>query len=200
MHPGETNPMGYLGTKYTLLDCWPGMIFPGIKNHCRQPADWQIIYYHWWSGQDQHCQNGNYRGMPSSSVLEPILFLYHHTRENRYLSFAKYIVEQWETPDGPGLISKALNGTAVADRFPFPSSWWSYENGQKAYEMMSCYEGLLELYRITGQPEYLKAVELAVQNIMDTEINLAGSVPPLSAFIMAWNGKRNLLTTPWRPA
>jgi len=38
------------------------------------------------------------------------------------------------------------------------------------------------LYRITGQPEYLKAVELAVQNIMDTEINLAGSGTAFECF------------------
>jgi DUF1680 family protein len=133
-------------------------------------------------GKTNIVKTGNYRGMPSSSVLEPIVFLYRHTGEERYLNFAKYIVEQWETSDGPGLISKALNGIAVADRFPFPSSWWSYENGQKAYEMMSCYEGLLELYRITGQPEYLKAVQLAVQNIIDSEINLAGSGTAFECF------------------
>lgn len=41
--------------------------------------------------------------------------------------------------------------------------------------MMSCYEGLLELYRVTGEANYLKAVESAVKNIISTEINIAGS-------------------------
>jgi len=45
----------------------------------------------------------------------------------------------------------------------------------KAYEMMSCYDGLLELYRITGEPSYLKSVEMAVRNIIESEINIAGS-------------------------
>jgi DUF1680 family protein len=40
---------------------------------------------------------------------------------------------------------------------------------------MSCYEGLLELYRITGKEEYKHTVELAWENIRDTEINIAGS-------------------------
>lgn len=127
-------------------------------------------------------KTGNYRGMPSSSILEPMVLLYRHTNEKRYLDFAKYIVAQWETADGPKLISKAASGVNVADRFPFPKSWWSWDNGQKAYEMMSCYEGLLELYRITGEPSYLKSAELAVQNIIDTEINVAGSGTAFECF------------------
>jgi uncharacterized protein len=63
----------------------------------------------------------------------------------------------------------------VSERFPHPDTWWSYENGQKAYEMMSCYDGLLDLYRITGEPKYLEAVRSAVRNIIDDEINIAGS-------------------------
>ena len=120
-------------------------------------------------------KTGNYRGMPSSSILEPMVYLYRRTGDVRYLDFSKYIVEQWETSDGPKLISSALSGTPVSERFPQPAEWWSYENGQKAYEMMSCYEGLLEMYRITGETNYLKAVEAAVRNIIDNEINIAGS-------------------------
>ncbi len=127
-------------------------------------------------------KTGNYRGMPSSSILEPMVLLYRHTGEMRYLEFAKYIVAQWETADGPKLLSQALNGKNVADRFPFPESWWSWDNGQKAYEMMSCYEGLLELYRITGESSYLKSAEMAVQNIIDSEINVAGSGTAFECF------------------
>lgn len=117
---------------------------------------------------------GNYRGMAASSVLEPICLLYTRTKDKKYLNFAMEIVQQWETPEGPQLISKA--GVNVAERFPKPASgWYSWAQGQKAYEMMSCYEGLLELYRITGNPEYKAAVEKTWQNIKDTEINVAGS-------------------------
>ena len=132
-------------------------------------------------------KTGNYRGMPSSSILEPIVYLYRRTGEPKYLDFAKYIVEQWETPEGPKLISSALAGVPVALRFPHPASWWSYENGQKAYEMMSCYDGLLELYRITGEASYLKAVEMTAANIISDEINIAGSG---SAFECWYNGAK----------
>ena len=127
-------------------------------------------------------KTGNYRGMPSCSILEPMVFLYRRTGNKKYLDFSRYIVEQWETENGPGLINKALAGVPVSERFPHPSVWWSYENGQKAYEMMSCYEGLLELYRITGEQSYLKAVEMAVRNIIESEINIAGSGTAFECF------------------
>ena len=63
---------------------------------------------------------GNYIGMPSSSVLEPVMYLYNRTRQDKYLDFAKYIVKQWETPEGPRLISKAIADIPVAGRFPHP--------------------------------------------------------------------------------
>ena len=137
-------------------------------------------------GKADIIKTGNYRGMPSSSVLEPIVLLYRHTGEQKYLDFAQYIVDQWETEDGPKLISKALENIPVSERFPFPKTWWSWENGQKAYEMMSCYEGLLELYRITGKAEYLESAKKAVENIIETEINTAGSG---TAFECFYHGK-----------
>ena len=135
---------------------------------------------------------GNYIGMPSSSVLEPVMYLYNRTKEKRYLDFAKYIVGQWETPGGPQLISKAIADVPVANRFPHPKTWFSRENGQKAYEMMSCYEGLLELYKVTGNPLYLSVVEKTVGHIVREEINVAGSG---SAF-ECWYGGKERQTQP----
>lgn len=118
---------------------------------------------------------GNFRGMPSSSVLEPIVLLYNRCKEKRYLDFAEYIVQQWETEKGPQLVGKALARIPAAERFPHPSSWWSWENGMKAYEMMSCYDGLLELYQTTGKAEYLTAVQNSVNSILQSELILTGS-------------------------
>ena len=75
---------------------------------------------------------GNYVGMPSSSFLEPVMYLYNRTKEDRYLDYAKYIVEQWETPEGPQLISKAKSGVPVANRFPHPKTRFSRKNWQNA--------------------------------------------------------------------
>ena len=137
-------------------------------------------------------KKGNHRGMAASSVLEPITQLYVRTADKRYLDFAQEIVREWETEDGPQLIAKA--GTDVGKRFPKPKSHFGWEQGQKAYEMMSCYEGLLELYRLTGKPEYRQAVEKTWENIRDTEINIAGS----GASIEVWFGGKSLQTLPVR--
>lgn len=135
---------------------------------------------------------GNHRGMAASSVMEPICQLYVRTSDKKYLDFAEEIVREWELPDGPQLLSKALNDVDVAKRFPKPKSWWGYEQGQKAYEMMSCYEGLLELYRITGKEPYRKAVEKVWENIYQTEINVVGS----GASSECWFGGKKLQTLP----
>ena len=110
--------------------------------------------------------------MAASSILEPIVLLYARTQQKRYLDFAEEIVRQWETEDGPQLLSRA--SVDVGKRFPKPKSWFGWEQGQKAYEMMSCYEGLLELYRITGNIKYKTAVEATWKNIRENEINVAG--------------------------
>ncbi|GEO10154.1 glycoside hydrolase family 127 protein [Segetibacter aerophilus] len=132
-------------------------------------------------------QKGNHRGMAASSVLEPITMLYARTNDKRYLDFAEEIVSEWESPNGPQLISKA--DVNVGERFPIPEkNWFGYEQGQKAYEMMSCYEGLLELYRLTGKEAYRTAVEKVWENIKNTEINVAGS----GSSMEAWFGGKKL--------
>lgn len=133
---------------------------------------------------------GEYLGMPSSTVLEPIMSLYNKTGDRRYLDFASYIVAQWETPDGPRLISRA--DVPVALRFPHPKEWFTYENGQKAYEMMSCYEGLLEYYKVTGNEADCEAVLKAYSHILEEEINVAGS----GSAVECWYGGRALQTVP----
>ena len=121
---------------------------------------------------------GQWTGLAACSILEPMVLLYRRTGEDRYLEFAQYIVRQWEAAKGPDLLRKALAGKSVYDMFPGPDpKQKGYMSGglSKAYEMMSCYEGLLELYRVTGQPEYLQAVKHVAANIAATEITILGS-------------------------
>lgn len=179
------------GTKYCLLGLLDHYDLTGYDNSliaARKLADNLINEI---KKKDNRVVNkGNYRGMAASSVLEPIVRLYSRTNAKVYLDFAEKIVSEWETPEGPQLISKA--GTNVADRFPQPRMWYSPQQGQKAYEMMSCYEGLLELYRITGREQYKNAVEKTWENIRDTEINIAGS----GASEEMWFGGKQRQTIP----
>lgn len=131
---------------------------------------------------------GMHHGMASCSVLEPVVWLYKRTQDQKYVQFARHIAAAMEDfEDSPKLISKALGGVAVAERFPHPDPWWSWNNGIKAYEMMSCYQGLLDLYEVTGHKPYLQAAEATARNIMADEINAAGSG---AAFECWYHGKR----------
>lgn len=131
---------------------------------------------------------GMHHGMASCSVLEPIVWLYQRSHDEKLLTFAKHIAAAMEDfDDSPKLVSKALAGVPVAERFPHPDPWWSWKNGIKAYEMMSCYQGLLELYQVTGREVYLQAAEITAQGIIADEINIAGSG---AAFECWYHGKR----------
>jgi DUF1680 family protein len=177
------------GRKYSMLGLLSYFDLTGdskVLQACCRMADHLMTQTG--AGKTDIVATGNYRGMASCSILQPIVLLYNRTGDARYLNFAEYIVKQLE--DATQLLRKAETGIAVAERFPHPQSigesWFSRYNGQKAYEMMSCYEGLLELYQVTGNPTYLSATEKAVQNIIDTEINIAGSG---SAFECWYHGK-----------
>ena len=181
------------GRKYTMLGLVAWYDLSGDKNALKAACG---VLDHLMSevgeGKRDIISTGNYHGMASSSVLEPTVYLYVRTKNEAYLDFAKYIARRLNDADGPELIRKAMEGVNVANRFPHPKVWWSAENGHKAYEMMSCYEGLLELYKVTGEKQYLAAVERVVENIIATEINIAGS----GAAFECWYGGVERQTLP----
>ena len=118
--------------------------------------------------------SGQYKGMPSCSVLEPVVWLYKRTKHPEHLAFAKYIVSQMdEHPDGPHLIRDA--GVPVAARTADAKPGYEGQNpGLKAYEMMSCYQGLLEYYEVTGDRRCLDAAVKTAESIVATEVNICG--------------------------
>ena len=134
-------------------------------------------------------QTGNWSGYASSSILEPVVWLYRRTNEKKYLDFADYIVKGMTEPEkGPRLLDLALKGVSVADRNDkgyTQDADWAYvcKHGRsKAYEMMSCYQGILdyveEKEKLDGCTEALrnlrKAAIMTADDIVKEEINLAG--------------------------
>ncbi|MCX6950585.1 MAG: glycoside hydrolase family 127 protein, partial [Verrucomicrobia bacterium] len=172
-----SGPWDIWGRKYTmlgLLQYYDLTHDAAVLTAARRVADHLMTQVG--PGKKDIYKVGAYHGMASCSVLEPILGLHRRTGEAKYLEFARYIVAQLEEPaDSAKLISKALAGVDVGSRFPHPKSWWSWDNGMKAYEMMSCYQGLLDYYQATGEKQYLEATVAVAQNIIATEINAAGS-------------------------
>ena len=128
-------------------------------------------------------QTGNWTGYASSSILEPVVWLYRRTSEKKYLDFAEYIVRGMSEPEsGPRLIDLALRGIHVADRNGYgnePENGGEYVNRIsriKAYEMMSCYQGMLDYCEAIGHMDgdLFNAALLSAEDITAEEINLAG--------------------------
>ena len=118
------------------------------------------------------CDTGTFCGMPSSSVLKPLLMLYRETGNANYFDFAKMIVDDFRLADGraPNLIANAFSGQPVADWYKGPWAW------AKAYEMMSCLDGLLEYYRVTGEESVLEAMKRVQAMLAEHETNPCFSV------------------------
>ena len=133
-------------------------------------------------------QTGNWSGYASSSILEPVVWLYSRTKERKYLDFATYIVDGMTKPEkGPRLLDLAEKGVSVADRNEpgyNSGAGWAYVckyGRSKAYEMMSCYQGLLDYVEAKSggaESEELKnlrrAAVMTAEDIVKEEINLAG--------------------------
>ena len=126
-------------------------------------------------------QTGNWSGYASSSILEPVMWLYRRTSDQKYLDFATYLVKGMTEPEsGPRLLDLALKGISVADRNGYgntPEKHGGYvmkHNRWKSYEMMSCYQGFLEYYEVTGRKDLFEAAVKTGEDIIKEEINLAG--------------------------
>ncbi|MBR1920606.1 MAG: glycoside hydrolase family 127 protein [Kiritimatiellae bacterium] len=128
-------------------------------------------------------ETGCWAGYASSSILEPVVWLYRRTDEKKYLDFAAYIVKGMTASSGKGprLVDFAQRGVSVADRNE-PSggetAGWAHTlkyGRSKAYEMMSCYQGMLEYWEVTKEsPELFDAAVKTAEDIVREEINLAG--------------------------
>jgi DUF1680 family protein len=126
-------------------------------------------------------QTGNWSGYASSSILEPVMWLYKRTEDKRYLDFATYLVKGMTEPEsGPRLLDLALKGVSVADRNGYGNKAETHggyvmkHNRWKAYEMMSCYQGFIEYYEVTGRRDLFDAAVKTAEDIIREEINLAG--------------------------
>ncbi len=106
----------------------------------------------------------HWRGLNSSSLLEPIVRLYTITGEQKYFDFAKYIV------DCGGMDVENVFQLAFEDKlypYQYPVT--------KAYEMTSCFEGLLEFYRVTGEEWYKQAVINFANKVLESDFTIIGS-------------------------
>ncbi len=120
-------------------------------------------------------------GLPSMSILKPLLMLHAETGNQRYLEYAKEMLPDWDRADGacPNFFRNAMRDGALSDWYPQPENW------AKCYEMMSCLDGLLEYHRATGDERSLKTVAAIRDNLSHYEANPFGGVGFGDKFIQA---------------
>jgi DUF1680 family protein len=185
-------PDGYLGTyapdkrfglfpaadwdvwshKYNLIGLLTYYQYTGDKAAlaaCRKMADLLIATF---PAKRSILAAGTHMGMAATSVLEPIVLLYRATGDERYLRFARYIVQSWDEPNGPKIAASLLT-TKRVDKTA---------NG-KAYEMLSNLVGLCELARATGDRGLLQAVKNAWQDIVANRLYVTGSASSGEVFL-----------------
>ncbi len=171
---------GYLGTyeekdRWTSWDVWShkynmiGLLAyydltkdPHALSACVRMAT--LLRSTFGEGKKDIIISGTHEGMAPTSVLEPMVKLYTITGKKENLDFCEYLVKSWEQDNGPKILSSLLEHGNV------------YKTANnKAYEMMSCLVGLLDLYKVTGTSDYLKAVQNAWNDIVTHRLYINGT-------------------------
>lgn len=152
-----------LGMEYFYDICAGEDMKAELLTSLRAQADYILAYFG--PGKaDLRKASCHWEGLNSSSLLEPVVRLYNMTGEQKYLDFAGYIV-------GLGGIQSAnIFELALEDEL----DPWQYPV-TKAYEMMSCFEGLLEYARATGEEKWARAAVNFAHRVLSSDITLIGS-------------------------
>ncbi len=104
-------------------------------------------------------------GANSCSILEPVVRLYNRTGKQEYIDFASYIVDVCYGNEAELKI--------FAEAYEDKLDPYEYcEN--KAYETMSCFEGLIEYYRTVGGEKHLTACKNFARRVIGSEISIIG--------------------------
>jgi len=176
------NEDGYLGTyspsnywtewdvwahKYNMLGLLSYYAVTGYKpalQACVKMGDLLCRTFGENQGQRNIIENSPHLGMASTSVLEPMTYLYRFTGDKKYLDFCMYIIKAYEYENGPKIIS-TLTTLGKVDKTA----------DAKAYEMMSNLTGIVKLYQLTGNEKLLKAAENAWNDISTHKLYITGT-------------------------
>jgi DUF1680 family protein len=183
-------PDGYLGTylekdRWTEWDVWAHKYaIIGLVNYysvtgykpaletAEGAADLICTTFGDEAGKRDLMPAGEHDGLAPGSILEPMVDLYRYTGNPKYLAFCRYILRAYEQPDGPRIISqldKYGDVTRVGDA--------------KAYEMLSCFLGILKYYQLTGEEKYLRLLETAWKDICAHRLYITGTASDHEVFV-----------------
>lgn len=165
-YPAEyhTQSFDIWGRKYVLLGLlrYYAMVEPDgrVKKACCGVVDHLMTQIG--PGRKAMTEVGTHLGMSACSILGAIVGVYRISGEKKYLDYAEWIAES-------GCSLKHNIFEEARKRTP-PEQ---IANG-KAYEMMSCFQGLSELYLELPKPDYRDAVARFYALVRDREIFVTG--------------------------
>src|ERR1700736_2429925 len=144
---------------------------PAVLHACRAMGDLLARTFGDAPGQRDIISAGEHIGMAATSVLKPMCKLYRFAGNTRHLEFCKYVVRAYEQPHGPRIVSTLLRSGSV------------YRTANaKSYEMLSNFNGLVDLYRLTADRKLLDAVLRAWDDIVQHQLYRTGTVSAMEHF------------------
>ena len=141
----------------------------------RRLAEWVMSEFG--PGKRSLGAEGPFNGLMNCSVLEPIVWIYRRTHDRKYLDFAKWIVSELDTnPKGPEMFSFAERRAPLKD-------CKEKDGGNKAYEKMSCCQGLLDYYIETGDRHAFETARGVAEQALAEEIDITGGGTQYERFV-----------------
>lgn len=125
---------------------------------------------------------GEHQGMAACSILGAVVGIYRITGEKRFLDFARGIVQSGACTRH-NIYEEIRKGTP-------PSGIAT----AKAYEMMSCFQGMAELSQFDPDPVYLNTVQKFFEDVRDQEIFITGGGGILDSVGEYWDHGRQKQT------
>lgn len=182
-------PDGYLGTyemdsHWTSWDVWShrynlmGLLhyyeisgFGPALTASEKMGDLLIKTFGNGPGQKDIIKSGAHVGMAATSILESMAELYRFSGNKKYLDFCYYVINSYNNPGGPRILS-TLDSAGRVDKVA----------NAKAYEMMSNFLGIIKLYRITADEQFLKPLLLAWNDIAKNRLYITGTASSFEHF------------------
>lgn len=205
-------PDGYLGTyeldsHFTSWDVWShrydliGLLhyyqlsgFKPALAACEKIGNLLVKTFGTEKGQRDIVQAGGHVGMAATCILESMAELYRFSGDKKYLDFCYYVVKSFDQPNGPKIIS-TLDAVGRVDKVA----------NAKAYEMLSNLLGVIKMYRLTNDKQFLKPVLAAWKDISEKRLYITGTASSFEHFhddgdLPAENGSNmgeGCVTTTW---
>jgi DUF1680 family protein len=145
----------------------------------RRIGDLLCTTFGYGEGQRDLLEAGAHRS-GSTSVLEPMTYLYRYTGDKKHFDFCDYIMAAHEQePNGTRIISELTKRSGEVYGIGGPRIW---QMG-KAYEMISSFVGVVRMYELTGRREYLDAMLTAWKDIRDNRLFVTGTTSNREYFL-----------------